>query len=372
MLLVGYVVLYAIQAAYSPAFSKALQNLVFFYVPFALLFSLLLEVRWTATLLRRCFGIVVALAIVFTAIGFVEFGAQRLLLNSSLVAKDVYGNYFRVNSLFYDPNIYGRFLALVMVLLAAAVLFGARTRRELIALALVLAWLWAGLVTSISQTSMVALLLGLVVLAAWRWDARWVGAAAAVVLAAAIVFLLAAPSSLHFGVSGKGGSLNNASSGRVKLVEGGLKLFAKRPLQGFGAGSFAQEYRSREVSTAAAATSASHTTPITIAAEQGAIGLVVYVAILIVSLLLLCGAAGRSPPAAAGARGHLASSFRPAIAACFVALLLHTMAYADFLEDPTSWALLGIGVALAASSSRGGARAASDEDGRGEPELAVV
>lgn len=378
VLLVGYVVLYAIQASYSPEFSKALQNLVFFYVPFALLFRLLLEVRWSATLLRRSFAIVVALAVVFAAIGFVEFGVKGLLLNSSLVAKDVYGNYFRVNSLFYDPNIYGRFLALVMVLLAAAVLFAARTRRQLLALALALAWLWAGLVSSISQTSMVALLFGLVVLAAWRWDARRVVAAAAVVLAAAAAFLFAAPSSLHFGVKGHGGSLNNASSGRVKLVEGGLKLFAKRPVAGFGSGSFAVEYRSREVSTAAAATSASHTTPITIAAEQGVLGLAVYVAVLALAFTLLCVDAGRAPPDAgsAGARRAgtgeraLPSPFRPAIAACFAALVLHTMAYADFLEDPTSWALLGIGIALATGAGRAVADRGGDE--RGEQELAAA
>jgi hypothetical protein len=37
---------------------------------------------------------------------------------------------------------------------------------------------------------------------------------------------------------------------------------------------------------------------------------------------------------------------RVVIAACFAALVLHTFAYADFLEDPMTWTLLGIGVAL--------------------------
>jgi hypothetical protein len=31
----------------------------------------------------------------------------------------------------------------------------------------------------------------------------------------------------------------------------------------------------------------------------------------------------------------------------FLALILHTMLYADFLEDPITWTLLGIGSALA-------------------------
>ena len=38
---------------------------------------------------------------------------------------------------------------------------------------------------------------------------------------------------------------------------------------------------------------------------------------------------------------------RSAIAAAFVALVFHTLLYADFLEDPVTWALLGVGVSLA-------------------------
>ena len=38
---------------------------------------------------------------------------------------------------------------------------------------------------------------------------------------------------------------------------------------------------------------------------------------------------------------------RVAVAAAFAALLFHTLLYADFLEDPITWTLLAIGVALA-------------------------
>ncbi len=41
------------------------------------------------------------------------------------------------------------------------------------------------------------------------------------------------------------------------------------------------------------------------------------------------------------------------MAACFAALVLHTLAYADFLEDPETWTLLGIGVALACGARAG-------------------
>jgi hypothetical protein len=39
---------------------------------------------------------------------------------------------------------------------------------------------------------------------------------------------------------------------------------------------------------------------------------------------------------------------RAAALATFVALLVHTMAYAGFYEDPITWVLLAVGAALAA------------------------
>ena len=38
---------------------------------------------------------------------------------------------------------------------------------------------------------------------------------------------------------------------------------------------------------------------------------------------------------------------RAALAAMFVALLVHTMVYAAFLEDPFTWVILATGAALA-------------------------
>ncbi len=336
-LLLAAVVLYALQATYSADFSKALENMVFFYVPFALLFALLGEVDWTRELLLQCLAVAVALAVVFAGIGFVEYDRKQLFLNPKVVAADQYGNYFRVNSLFFDPNIYGRFLALVMIGVTTVVLWGVR-RREVLFGGAVLLWLLAGLVTSFSQSSIAALLLGLAVLAAYRWDVRGTIYVTVALAAIALVLVAVAPASLHLGLTGKGGSASNATSGRTKLVEGGLRLFADRPLQGFGPGSFAQEYRAHEHVASTSATSASHTIPITVAAEQGIVGLALYVALLVSGFAVLFRGAGRSPP-------------RIALAACFAALVLHTFTYADFLEDPETWLLLGIGTALACATT---------------------
>jgi O-antigen ligase len=255
---------------------------------------------------------------------------------------------------FFDPSIYGRFLALVTIAVTTVVLWG--RRREVLAGAVVLAWLVAGLVTSFSQSSIVALLLGLAVLAAWRWDLRRTLYLAGGLLALGLAVLLLAPASLHFGLKGKGGSTSNATSGRANLVEGGLELFGERPLQGYGSGSFETEYKRHSRASQQSATSASHTIPVTIAAEQGLLGLAVYVALIVTALLALSAGAGRSPP-------------RVAIAACFAALVLHTWTYADFLEDPFTWALLGIGLALARAAPAAHPPGPSEASPERPPEL---
>ncbi len=338
-LLLGAVVLYAVQGIYSTDHAKAAENVAFFYIPFGLLFMLLRDVSWTRELIVKCLGVAVTLAVVFAGVGFVEYYRKELFLNPKVVAADQYDNYFRVNSLFFDPSIYGRFLAMVMIGVTTVVLWTSR-RRDVTIGAGVLAWLLAGLITSFSQSSIAALLLGLAVLAAYRWDARATVYVTGALIAIAAVVVIVAPPSLHFGLKGSGGSTSNATSGRTKLIDGGLELFAERPLYGYGAGSFETEYKRHGDATTANATSASHTIPITIAAEQGVVGLAVYVALLIAAFAVLFRGAGRSPP-------------RIAIAACFAALVLHTWTYADFLEDPITWTLLGIGVALA--RAQGGA-----------------
>jgi O-antigen ligase len=333
-LLFAVIALYALQTAYSSDHAKAAENIAFFYIPFGLLFVLLRDVRWTRELLIACLTLASGLAVLFAGVGFVEYYRKALFLNPKVVAANQYDNYFRVNSVFFDPSIYGRFLALVMIMLTTVVLW-CRRRREVLICAAVLAWLLAGLVTSFSESSIAALLLGLAVLAAFRWDLLGTLYVAVALVAIAAVILEAAPASLHFGLRGSGGSANNATSGRSNLISGGLDLFAKRPLEGYGAGSFETEYKRHARSPSAQnATSASHTIPVTVAAEQGIVGLAMYVAFLLLALLVLFTGAGRSPP-------------RIAIAACFAALVLHTWIYADFLEDPLTWTLLGIGVALA-------------------------
>jgi O-antigen ligase len=337
-LLAGYVVLYALQAAYSSKFTTALQQVVFFYVPFALAYCLLRRLDWTQRLTRTCLALLAALAVLFALVGFVEYETKTIFLNPKLIAANQLHAYFTVNSVFFDPNIFGRFLALVMILLASVILYARRPRTVLVTGA-VLAILWVALLLTLSRSSIGALLVGLGALAAIRWR---VGRA--VFIAAGVVALVVAVIAITPTTFGLNQGLNGASSGRPGLVTGGLDLFKQRPLWGYGSGSFETEFAARHHAIGET-TSASHTIPVTIAAEQGLIGELVYIGLVLAALYVLFRRC-RSDPA------------RVAIAAAFLALLFHTLLYADFLEDPITWTLLAIGSALAA-------RPPSDSGGRG-------
>jgi O-antigen ligase len=199
--------------------------------------------------------------------------------------------------------------------------------------AVALAVLWGGLVLTLSQSSLGALVVGLAVLAVLQWGPRRTLLPALAVALAGAAVVLATPST--FGVDVH--NLNSSTSGRTPLVRGGAELFAKRPIGGYGSGAFEHAYRHFERPRDPEAATASHTIPITVAAEQGIVGLLAYLALLAVALARLL-------------RGAAVSPARAAVAAAFAALLFHTLVYAAFLEDPLTWALLGIGTALAAAA----------------------
>ena len=337
-LLAAVVVLYALQALYSADLSKGLQNVCFFFVPFTVAYRLLREVKWDRRLLRWVLIVVGVEATAFVLIGGVELASRNLFWNDQVIRSNEFHTYFRVNSVFWDPNVYGRYLALVTVIVAAAMLW-ARTRESFWLLSGLILVLWLGLVPTFSQSSFLALLAGLAVLAAIRWSWRWtLGVVVVGAVGAALVVLLV-------GGSGKITSdrLNVDLSGRGNLVSGGLDLFSERPVQGYGSGSFQAAYREHRKNKDVPVT-VSHTEPVTVAAEQGLIGLVAYISLIAVALWTLgAGLFRRSSPPT----GPAGLAARAAVLAAFIALLVHTLAYAGFFEDPITWVLLAVGASLA-------------------------
>ena len=353
-LLAAVVVLYALQALYSEDFSKGLQNVCFFFVPFTVAYRLLREVVWDRRLLQWALIVIGVEASAFVLIGSVEYLTESLFWNDQIIRSNEFHTYFRVNSVFWDPNVYGRYLALVTTIVTAAMLW-ARTRETFWLLTGLIAVLWIGLVPTFSQSSFLALLAGLAVLAAIRWSPKWTLAAVGVGLVLAVLAVL------FVGGSGKITSdrLNVDFSGRGSLVSGGLDLFAEKPIQGYGSGSFQAAYKEHRENKDAPVT-ISHTEPVTVAAEQGLLGLLAYFSLIIVALGTLgrgmfsaspVGGDDAGPPPPGGGvvseTGPAGRAARAAVLAAFVALLVHTLAYAGFFEDPITWVLLAVGASLA-------------------------
>ena len=346
----AFVALYALQATYSADLEVALKNVCLFYAPFAVLMRLLLDVDWCAERLRKSVWLISTLAVLFAVVGFYEYATGHLLLSNAKVqeANDL-KPYFRVNSLFFDPNIYGRFEALTMIALAATLLWS-RSRNTVLLCAAALGVLWAGLVLSLSQSSFAALLGGLAVLAALRWSPKPVFATIAVLVAAAIAVVVLAPSAIELDTRSTA-ALDKATSGRFDLVSGALSMAKDRPIQGFGSGGFAPNYRQREGVTSLRAAAVSHTIPLTVAAEQGVIGLIAYAALMVATLALVFDRlVGRFRP---GPDAGIADVGAAAVAAAFCALVLHTLVYAAFLEDPLSWTLLALAAGIGVTRARG-------------------
>jgi O-antigen ligase len=341
--LAAFVLLYALQALYSEDLSKGLQEVCFFLIPFTLAYVLIRELEWERRLLVWVLALVAAEAIAFVLVGSVEYASRGLFWNEAVIRSNEFHTYFRVNSVFWDPNIYGRYLSLVLVVITAAMLW-IKERRAFWLLCGVMLLLWVGLAQTFSQSSLIALLAGLALLAALRWSWRWtLGVVVIGAVGASLMVIL---------IGGKGfdlGRLNLDTSGRAHLVSGGAELFSERPIWGYGSGSFQTAYTNHLAKEKAPVT-ISHTEPVTVAAEQGLLGLIVYVGLIVVALwtmgagLWARGASERGPPAIFIGRA--------AALAAFVAMLVHTMAYAGFFQDPITWVLLAIGASLAVSDRR--------------------
>jgi O-antigen ligase/polysaccharide polymerase Wzy-like membrane protein len=326
--LAATLVVYAIQSAYTVDVSNAIENASFFLVPFAVMFVLLTEVRWTRQVLGYVLVGVSAMGLLFAAVAFGEYAARDLILSrGNLLESNQLHLYFRVNSLFYDPNVFGRYMALTLVALGAYLAWTRGTRAPVLA-AIVSGILLGALAFSYSITSFVALVAGMLVVAALRWSVRWaLAGGAAILICGGIFVLVSGTGQTDFG---SGESLNAASSGRVNLVKGGTTLARDRPLWGWGSGSFGAAF-TRHIHRGK--TTESHNEPITVAAEQGGIGLAVYLTLVVLALIVLFS-------------GASASAVSAATAACFVAMVVHSLGYAGFTTDPATWALLGLGLAV--------------------------
>jgi O-antigen ligase len=133
------------------------------------------------------------------------------------------------------------------------------------------------------------------------------------------------------------------TGGRSRLVSVGVRIARDNPLVGVGIGGFKDAYSERVRRREDTRTVASHTTPVTVAAETGIVGLLLF-AWLVAAGLLMAFRGSRSAP-------DTATRARIVAGLAFAAIVVHSLFYAAFFEDPLTWGLLAL-AAVAASASK--------------------
>ena len=130
--------------------------LLFFTLPFVALLATVARAELPAWAPRALAATALALATLFAAVGLWQAATHELFFYApNLAASNANTDYFRVTSLFGDPSLYGRHLVLGI---GVALALLATRRWRVWPLIGLLAVMWAGLLFSYSQSSMVALL----------------------------------------------------------------------------------------------------------------------------------------------------------------------------------------------------------------------
>ncbi len=303
-----------------------------FVLPFGLVAVGFARLPWRGRWLTWLWAGLVATALLYALVGGYQWATRDVFWNPSVKVFNAYAPFFRVNSVFWDPSVYGRYLTgAVLASLAGILLGGARGWRVAGLYGVVVAT-WLGLLLSFSQSSFVALAAGTVVAAAVVWGRRALVALVALGLVTCAV-LFAVPQ-LRDDLVGKSRSgVNRVTSGRANLVGQGIRIALDHPVAGVGAGGFSREYAHRRGITGKDPKRvASHTTPVTVAAEEGIVGLALLAWLVAAALLATLRGLGTG----------FTSRVALATGIVLLAIAVHSLFYASFFEDPMTWALLGL------------------------------
>ena len=146
-----------------------------FYLPFGLLSLVIARLHWSRRWVTALAAQLGLMALTFAAIGGYQWLTRDVFWNPKVIVGNAYAPFYRVNSVFWDPSIYGRFLVLAILAALVVCLFARNVRLGLAAAGVALV-LWGGLVLSFSQSSFAALIAAVLVAAAAAWGRRAVAA----------------------------------------------------------------------------------------------------------------------------------------------------------------------------------------------------
>ena len=311
-------------------------ELLFFYIPFGLLAVSLARLPWRARMFPLLAGQLGAMALLFSLVGIYQEVARDIFWNPKVIVGNAYQSFFRVNSLFWDPSIYGRFLV-VAILAGLTVVLWTQSMRLWWIVVFGMALAWVGLLFSYSQTSFASLLAGAIVAVGLRVRGlarRAVPVTAVLLLGGALLALHPAPSRA---VSLPAPVVADATSGRGKLIREGIKIALHHPVGGVGIGGFRHAYANRVGLTGANPRVASHTTPVTVAAETGIVGFALLAWLAIVVLVIPFRNVSRT----------VAGQASLVLGLVLVAIGVHSIGYNALFEDPMAWGALGLAVVAA-------------------------
>ena len=272
---------------------------------------------------RALLATLVTLGTLFAAVGIWQAQSRTLFFGRDVEVANAYTSFFRVTSLFKDPSLYGRYLVVPIAVLLVAILVRRGRTIDWIVAAGFVAFLFLGLFYSYSQSSFVALFVVTFAVAVLGADRR----TRIVLLACAIAATLAAAGVAGAAIGDR--SARDVTSGRSRLVDVTLEAFKERPVAGVGIGG--QPRASSEiVKKGSPSRNASHTTPLTVLAELGVVGFALY------AWLLAAVAWGLFLVA------RIDRAFGVGLAAVFLVLVVHSLLYAGFFEDPLTWGVIGL------------------------------
>jgi O-antigen ligase len=319
-------------------------ELLAFYLPFGLLAIALARLDWNSDGVGWLFRLLLAMGLLFAVVGIWQWATRSVFWNPKVIADNAFATFYRVNSLFWDPSIYGRFLVVAILVALTVLLFGPWRRWDWY-LGIALIVLWVGLFFSFSQSSFVALIAGLVLAGVLGWRRRAlavVGATAALLLAVGLTHSQS-PGTRHALAADEEQSLNRATRGRFDLVKNGLEIALDHPIVGVGVGGFTQAYSERVDVARRVKTPASHNTPVTVAAEGGVVGLGLFMWLAVAAFLVPFRRVGADPPfvRVAGLAAGLG----------LTGIVVHSLFYAALFEDPLTWGFLALATLAARQSA---------------------
>jgi O-antigen ligase len=337
---VGYVL---VSTLWSADTAEAAIKASCFFIPFVLLYALVVAWWSRARALAALAVTTVAGGVIAALVALYQYVTEDIWWNATLQQANVYSRFFRVNGIFFDPNILGRYLAIgIMVCLALA--WVRRARAELLVLAASVVIMTAGLAVTFSRSSALMLMLGVALLAG-RAIGGWRAALTGVVLLLVAGGIAAATSGNVRHALTDQNRLERVSEGRFDLMKGGLEIWRDDPVLGAGLGGFEKRFEETLTPTEQRRVRViiSHNSPITVLSEEGVVGFALFV------LLLIGG--GWATVRGSKAQGD-AGWARWTIGAILAGIAIHSLLYAALFEDPFLWVGVGAAVALAATAPR--------------------